>query len=173
MSFTTRVPDLVLRGVGHTYRSGQSRPVVALTSTDLTIDGGDVVALVGPAGSGKSTLLDILAGRLLPTEGEALLGGEPVAGPGRDGDGDLLLLDEPFAGLTPADRDRLREDLHAIWRETGKTIVIAARDASDVLPIATRVLVLSQGPGEILEDVHVEFAEVAELARFAAHLRVA
>lgn len=181
MSFTTSVPDLVLKGVGHTYRS-ELPPVVALTPTDLTIDGGAVVALVGPSGSGKSTLLDIIAGRLLPTEGEALLGGEPVAGPGRVGDPDLLVLDEPFAGLSPADRDRLQEDLHAIWRETGKTIVIAAREATDVLPLATRVLVLSQGPGEIVEDVHVGFAELAqpgvvradpELARFSAHLRVA
>jgi ABC-type nitrate/sulfonate/bicarbonate transport system ATPase subunit len=182
MSFMTAAPDLVLRGVGHTYRSGQSGPVVALTPSDLTIDGGDVVALVGPAGSGKSTLLDIIAGRLLPTEGEVLLGGDPVAGPGRDGDADLLLLDEPFADLAPADRDRLQEDLHAIWRETRKTIVIAARDAADVLPLATRVIVLSPGPGEILQDIHVDFAEHGqpgvlradpELVRFTAHLRVA
>ena len=62
---TPAVPDVVLKGVGHTYRSGLTRPVVALTPTDLTIDGCALVALVGPAGSGKSTLLEILAGTLV------------------------------------------------------------------------------------------------------------
>jgi ABC-type nitrate/sulfonate/bicarbonate transport system ATPase subunit len=170
------VPDLVLKGVSHTYRSGLSRPVVALAPMDLTIDGGAAVALVGPPGSGKSTLLEILAGHRLPTEGEVLLGGKPVVGPGRGGvviqpsegaalraqiaqalatDSDVLLLDEPFAGADHADRERLQEDLHAIWTETGKTMVLATRSAADAVPPATRVIVLSPGPGEIVKDVHV------------------
>jgi ABC-type nitrate/sulfonate/bicarbonate transport system ATPase subunit len=201
MSFASG-PDLVLKGVGHTYRSALKRPVLALTATDLTIDGGAVVALVGPAGSGKSTLLELIAGRMLPTEGEVLLGGEPVVGPGRRGvviqpsegfdvrtqiaealatDPNVLLLDEPFAGMSDSDREHLQEDLHAIWRETGKTIVLATRNAEDAVPLATRVIVLSSGPGEIVRDVHVDFAERdlpsvladPELALFTAQLRVA
>jgi ABC-type nitrate/sulfonate/bicarbonate transport system ATPase subunit len=168
------VPDLVLKGVSHTYW-----PVVALAPTDLTIDGGAFVALLGPSGSGKTTLLEILAGYRLPTAGEVLLGGNPVVGPGRRGvvirpsegaelrtqiaqalatDPDALLLDEPFADVDLSDRERLQEDLHSIWRETGKTIVLATRNAEDVVPLATRVIVLSHGPGEIIRDVHVDFA---------------
>jgi len=216
MSFTTTthplpvtgahasIPDLVLKGVGHTYRSVLSRPVVALAPTDLTIDGGSVVAVVGPSGSGKSTLLEIMAGRQLPTNGAVLLGGEPVAGPGRRGvviqpsetadvrtqiakalatDPDVLLLDEPFAGVHPSGRQHFQEDLHSIWQETGKTMIIAARSAAELVPLATRVLVLSPGPGEIIMDVHVDFgrrnqpleAVLADpdLARFTARLRVA
>ncbi len=204
MKFTPTVPDLVLKGVGHTFQSEPSGAVAALATTDLTIDGGAVVALVGPSGSGKSTLLGILAGQVLPTEGMVLLGGEPVVGPGRRGvviqpsedadvwvqlaralvlDPDLLLFDEPFAGLTRDDRDRLQEDLHAIWKETGKTIVIAAREAADVMPLATRVIVLGPGAGEIRQDIHVDFAEHEQplgvvradpdLVRFTAHLDVA
>lgn len=204
MRFTTTTPDLVLRGVGHTYRSVLSRPVVALMPTELTIDGGDVVALVGPSGSGKSTLLEIIAGRLLPTEGEVLLGGEPVVGPGRRGvviqssdgadlrtqiaqalatDPDVLLLDEPLATVHPSGRQRLQEDLHAIWQETGKTMVLATRNAADVVPLATRVIVLSPGPGEITTDVHVDFGRRDQpletvladpyLAEFTAGPRVA
>lgn len=189
MSFTTTVPDLVLQGVGHTYRSVLSRPVVALTPTDLTIDGGAVVALVGPAESGKSTLLEIIAGHRLPTEGDVLLGGVPVVGPGRReavirssekadvrtqiaqalaAGSEVLLLDEPFDGLSDEDRESLQEDLHAIWQETGKTIVLAARNAADVVPLATRVIELSPAPGEIVTDTHVDFAQ-----RFTAGLRVA
>lgn len=203
MGFTS-LPDLVLKRVGHTYRSALKHPVVALTPTDLTIDGGAVVALVGPSGSGKSTLLEIIAGRRLPTEGEVLLGEEPVVGPGRRGvviqhaegvdvraqiadalaaDPDVLLLDEPFAGLSDADRERLQEDLHAIWLETGKTMILATRNAEDAVPLATRVIVLSPGPGEVVRDFHVDFGERnqplgdlladPDLVRFTGGLRVA
>lgn len=41
---------------------------------DLTLGGGDRVALVGPNGVGKSTLLKILAGRLAPSAGRVELG---------------------------------------------------------------------------------------------------
>jgi len=198
------VPDLVLLGVGHTYESGLSRPVVALKPSDLTIDGGAVVALVGPSGSGKSTLLDIIAGRRLPTEGQVLLGGHPVVGPGRRevvirpsegldmraqiahalaSDPDVLLLDEPSTAVHPSDRQRFQEDLHSIWRETGKTMILATRNAAEVVPLATRVVVLSSGPGEIVMDVHVDFGERdqpmddlladPDLVRFTGSLRVA
>jgi ABC-type nitrate/sulfonate/bicarbonate transport system ATPase subunit len=203
MSFTT-TPDLVLMGVGHTYRSMLSRPVVALMPTDLTIDGGDAVALVGPSGSGKSTLLEIIAGHRLPTEGQVLIGGVPVVGPGRRGaviqpsegvdvrtqveqalatDPDVLLLDEPYVGIHPSVRQRFQEDLHAIWRESGKTMILATRNAAQVVPLATRVIVLSHGPGEIIRDVHVDFGRREQsledlladpdLVEFTAGLRVA
>ena len=41
-----------------------------LTGVDLTLVGGEVVALVGPNGAGKSTLLRVLSGDVAPTAGE-------------------------------------------------------------------------------------------------------
>jgi putative ABC transport system ATP-binding protein len=45
---------------------------------DLTVRGGESIALVGPSGSGKTTLLAALAGLGEPASGEVLLDGEPV-----------------------------------------------------------------------------------------------
>uniref|UniRef100_A0A1J3DMT3 ABC transporter F family member 4 n=1 Tax=Noccaea caerulescens TaxID=107243 RepID=A0A1J3DMT3_NOCCA len=47
-----------------------SRPDFRLANVDVGIDMGTRVAIVGPNGAGKSTLLNLLAGDLVPTEGE-------------------------------------------------------------------------------------------------------
>jgi ABC-type multidrug transport system fused ATPase/permease subunit len=51
-----------------------------LDEFNLTIPKGARVSLVGSTGSGKSTALDLLLGLLMPTQGELLVDGEPVAG---------------------------------------------------------------------------------------------
>lgn len=50
-----------------------------LRDVDLELPAGRAVAVVGPSGAGKSTLLALLAGRLAPDTGRALLGGHPVS----------------------------------------------------------------------------------------------
>jgi putative ABC transport system ATP-binding protein len=47
-------------------------------AVDLTVAGGESVALMGPSGSGKTTLLAALAGLGTPAAGEVRLDGEPV-----------------------------------------------------------------------------------------------
>src|SRR5580658_6765984 len=48
----------------------------ALRGASLTVQQGEMVAVMGPSGSGKSTLLHCLAGILVPDEGEVWLGGQ-------------------------------------------------------------------------------------------------
>jgi putative ABC transport system ATP-binding protein len=50
-------------------------PVEALRSVDLSIDEGELVALMGPSGSGKSTLLTVLGGMNPPTAGTVTIDG--------------------------------------------------------------------------------------------------
>ena len=48
------------------------------------VPAGSFVSIVGRSGCGKSTMLNILAGLLLPSSGQVLVGGAPVSGPGLD-----------------------------------------------------------------------------------------
>ena len=70
---------LELRGVSKTY--GQEPATVhALAGVDLSVRGGEMVAVMGPSGSGKSTLLTIAGSLEDPTSGEVLVCGMALAG---------------------------------------------------------------------------------------------
>jgi energy-coupling factor transport system ATP-binding protein len=71
-------PIVKLAGVGHIYSRGTPWANRALTDIDLTIREGEAIVVVGHNGSGKSTLAWVLAGLLAPSEGVALLDGEPI-----------------------------------------------------------------------------------------------
>ncbi len=72
-----------LRQVSKVYGSGPTE-VHALREVDLSVRGGELVAIMGPSGSGKSTLLTIAGSLEEATCGEVLVGGSDVSSMSRD-----------------------------------------------------------------------------------------
>jgi spermidine/putrescine transport system ATP-binding protein len=68
-------PVVSLRGVTKRFDD-----VAAVDRLDLDIRDGEFLALLGPSGCGKTTTLRMIAGFEQPTEGEILIGDEPVIG---------------------------------------------------------------------------------------------
>jgi nitrate/nitrite transport system ATP-binding protein len=74
---------LELRNVSKGYGTGSNRTEV-LKNINLTIEEGEFIAVVGFTGSGKTTLISLIAGLIEPDEGEVLLNGVKITGPGPD-----------------------------------------------------------------------------------------
>lgn len=68
-----------LKNIEKTYRRG-AEDVHALRGVDLTVDAGEMMAIVGPSGAGKTTLLHILGCLDQPTKGDVLFDGVNTAG---------------------------------------------------------------------------------------------
>jgi fructose transport system ATP-binding protein len=70
----SKQPVLEARGISKHYGA-----VMAVDAVDITINRGEVLAVVGDNGAGKSSLVSMLCGAARPDAGELLLKGEPVS----------------------------------------------------------------------------------------------
>jgi putative ABC transport system ATP-binding protein len=68
---------LTTHGLCKTYGKGDTR-VEALKATNISINKGEFVAIIGPSGSGKSTMLHMLGGLDYPTSGNAVIDGTDI-----------------------------------------------------------------------------------------------
>ena len=64
--------------VSRSFGEGELR-IDALKSTNLAVEAGEFVAIIGPSGSGKSTFLTITGGLQSPSEGRVLINGNPFS----------------------------------------------------------------------------------------------
>ena len=69
---------VVARDLTKVFQAGHQQ-VHALTGVNLEVGSGEFLALVGPSGSGKTTLLNLLGALDVPTSGELLVLGRPIA----------------------------------------------------------------------------------------------
>ncbi|MGH9228568.1 MAG: ABC transporter ATP-binding protein [Acidimicrobiales bacterium] len=121
--------------VSKTYGSGAAT-VRALDGVDLTVDRGELVAIMGPSGSGKSTLLTIAGTLEEPTSGEVTIAGEPVAGLARNDRARLRrrtigYVFQDFnllAGLTAAENVALPLELDGTAARAARQVALAALD---------------------------------------------
>src|SRR2546428_13047210 len=77
-------PAIELRHVTKRFLSPSGTGYTALRDLDLAVQAGEFCAIVGPTGCGKSTTLALISGLEPPSEGEVLVGGQPVRSVGGD-----------------------------------------------------------------------------------------
>lgn len=91
-------------------------------------------------------------------------------------DPDILLMDEPFAALDEITRFRLNEDLLALWRNLGKTVIFVTHSVFESVFLSQRVIVMTPRPGRISAEFRITAPEPRSedfrtSAGYAAHCR--
>jgi len=117
--------ELELRGVTFGY-SGASAPLIE--DFDLHVAPGSRVAIVGLSGSGKSTIARLIAGLLMPWQGEVVLDGVPYLDWPRETITDsLAMVNQEIVMFAASIRDNL-----TLWDRAipDEDVVAAARDAA-------------------------------------------
>lgn len=94
-------------------------------------------------------------------------------------DADLILMDEPFVSLDQPTRERMQREVLTIWGTYKRTIVFVTHNLEEAIVLGDRILVLTQKPATIKEDVAVTLPRprdpldpsfVALRAQLAGHL---
>jgi NitT/TauT family transport system ATP-binding protein len=70
---------------------------------------------------------------------------------------ELLLLDEPFAPLDDLLRQRLNEELLAIWARERWTAIFVTHNVAEAVFLSQRILVMGARPGHLAADIPIDF----------------
>jgi NitT/TauT family transport system ATP-binding protein len=86
-------PIIEARQIEKSFGRPDGGEIQVIGPTDLAVQPGVIVALLGPSGSGKSTLMRILTGLVQPSRGEVLWHGQPMA----ESDPNVAIVFQSFA----------------------------------------------------------------------------
>jgi len=111
-----------------------------------------VLAQVGLASAGRMRPKALSGGMKMRVSIARALASDPL----------VLLMDEPFAALDEFTRHRLQEDLHTLWRQSGKTIVFVTHSIYEAAYLSSRILVMSPQPGRIAADIRTAIPDGAD-----------
>jgi putative ABC transport system ATP-binding protein len=136
---------LELLGVSKIYESGAAE-VHALRGVNLSVSGGELVAVMGPSGSGKSTLLTIAGGLEEPTSGQVMVTGIDLSAASDNDQAKLRrrLVGYVFqdfnllAGLTAVENVTLPLELDGMGAKTARPAGIKALELLGVAEQADR-----------------------------------
>jgi putative ABC transport system ATP-binding protein len=130
---------LELRQLSKVYGSGPTE-VRALRDVDLSVERGELVAIMGPSGSGKSTLLTIAGSLEQPTNGEVLVDGVDLASVSRADQARMRRRSIGYVfqdfnllpGLTAVENVSLPLELDGVRAKTARTTGLKAMEELDV-----------------------------------------
>jgi len=75
----------------------------------------------------------------------------------------ILILDEPTAGLDPRGRDEILEEIKALHQEQGYTIILVSHSMEDVARLVNRIIVMNKGRIELTGTPSEVFAHADQL----------
>lgn len=78
-------------------------------------------------------------------------------------DPEVLILDEPAAGLDPQGRDQLLDQIRSYHQQRGNTVLLVSHSMEDIARVADRALVMNRGKAAMLDTVQQVFARRSEL----------
>lgn len=245
-------PVLEAKNVSYSYGVGSPFEVSAVDDVSVSIEKGELVAVIGHTGSGKSTLIQHFNGLLKPTSGQILLDGKDIwedksfirsvrfkvglcfqypeyqlfestvsadiaFGPknmeldeaeierrvcesirfvGLDEsyldkspfdlsggekrrvaiagvmamEPEVLILDEPTAGLDPRGRDVILGLVKEYQKETGSTVLLVSHSMEDVAKLATKVLVMNKSRLAMYDTVDNVYSRSEEIVKMGLNV---
>jgi putative ABC transport system ATP-binding protein len=136
---------LAMHQVSKIYGSGPTE-VRALNAVDLSVERGELVAVMGPSGSGKSTLLTIAGSLEEPTSGEVLVDGIDLAAVSRSDRAKMRRRSIGYVfqdfnllpGLTALENATLPLELDGIRAKTARSAAVEAMEELGVADRAAR-----------------------------------
>jgi len=104
------------------------------------------LALVGLGDVGKAFPRELSGGMRMRVSIARALAAEPA----------VLLMDEPFAALDEFTRERLNDELLALWAEQRLTIVFVTHSVYESVYLSNRISVMSGRPGRITDEIQID-----------------
>ncbi len=137
-----------------------------LDDVSFDIRKGEFLCVVGPTGCGKTTFLNLLTRIYMPSKGELYIDGEP-ADPKKHSIS--VVFQEPssmpwltveknisFSLRMQGKYFYLEDEVVRLWKEMGTTVVFITHNIEEAVYLAERVLILTNKPAKIKEEVKVD-----------------
>ena len=80
-------------------------------------------------------------------------------------DPDVLILDEPTAGLDPSGRDVILAQITEYHKQRGNTVFLVSHSMEDIAKTADRVLVMHQGKAVMFDKTEAVFSQGEKLEK--------